>query len=173
MLGRINNMKLRYKIGVGVASTAAVVGLGGAAFAYFTGTGNDTGSAAVGASGNWTVTHGDAVGSAYPGQGSSVITFTITNAGNGNQAIEAGKISTAVVNDGGTPANIEQNTVAVAGCRSGWFTDTLGTPSVAYGTSVAPGDSETVTATITMSDTGNQNACQSKSPDVSLSVAAS
>ena len=54
-MSKIKNMKLRYKIGVGVASTAAVVGAGSAAFAYWTTTGSGGGSDTV-ASSNGTVT---------------------------------------------------------------------------------------------------------------------
>ena len=54
-MSKFKNMKLRYKIGVGVATTAAVVGGAGAAFAYWTAGGSGGGSGTV-AAGNGTVT---------------------------------------------------------------------------------------------------------------------
>lgn len=49
-MSKIKNMKLRYKIGVGVATAGALAGVAGGAFAYWTAAGSGTGSATTGSS---------------------------------------------------------------------------------------------------------------------------
>ncbi|HWE55773.1 MAG TPA: hypothetical protein VG435_09680 [Acidimicrobiales bacterium] len=91
MLGRVKNMKLRYKIGAGVATAAAVVAGGGAAFAYFTTTGSNTGTASTGVAGTWDVENvATAGGALYPAQGSDTISAQVQNpTGHGNQGLKS------------------------------------------------------------------------------------
>ena len=96
-MSKFKNMKLRYKVGVGVASTAALVAAGGAAFAYFTDSGNGTGSATVGSSKNFVVTSSTAGGPMYPGTttGDETVTVHIKNQGSGYQEVHTFTISVA------------------------------------------------------------------------------
>jgi hypothetical protein len=86
MLGRINNMKLRYKIGMGVATTAAVVGMAGGAFAYFSTTSSGPATAGVGTSSNVTLS-GATASDMYPGGPAQSIAFTATNGSPGHQYV--------------------------------------------------------------------------------------
>lgn len=47
-MSKIKDMKLRYKVAAGVATGAAVLGMAGGAFAYWTNSGSGTGSATAG-----------------------------------------------------------------------------------------------------------------------------
>src|SRR5579875_1549017 len=119
-MSKFKNMKLRYKIGVGVASTAAIVAAGGAAFAYFTDSGSGTGQASVGNPGTWTVAqNGTASGAIYPGSGNSAVTFTITNTGAGAQAITSSSKLTAVIGHDSN-GNVTAGGNAVSGCLATW-----------------------------------------------------
>jgi hypothetical protein len=69
----------------GALSTIAVLAAAGAAIAYFTTTGQGTGSAAVGTNAALTIT-GTATSSLYPGT-SSPVTFTANNPSSGHQQI--------------------------------------------------------------------------------------
>jgi hypothetical protein len=166
----MKRFSLKKKIGAVVAVVAIAAGAT-AAFAYFTAAGSGTGQAAVGGTGTWGVAQdGAASGNMYPGQGSSDVTFTITNDGSGNQAIESGQLTATILDDSG---DITENGVAVSGCSASWFTPSVGTPVPGYGTSIAPAGTVSDTVTVTMTDSGtNQNPCQNRTPDVQLSVAA-
>lgn len=169
MLGRIKNMKLRYKIAAGAATGAMILGGGGAAFAYFTGDGNGTGTATVGSTATWSVAKTGISGSMYPGAGSSVVTFTVTNNGSGAQAIESGNLAALVKDDGS--GNITQSGTALVGCLSTWFHASPGTPASGYGVSIAATHSTTDDVTVTMDDSGtNQDVCKGATPDVKLTV---
>jgi hypothetical protein len=66
-----------------VVAIAAAVG----AYAYFTSTGSDSSTAAVGAAAEWTVDADITANTLYPGQGSNYSSGTVTNAGDGNQQL--------------------------------------------------------------------------------------
>jgi hypothetical protein len=163
------------------ATTAIALAGGGAAFAYFTSTGTGTGNASVGSAADWDVTASTPVGTIYPAASqaagtSSVITFTIKNAGSGNQALTSASLTTTHATvDSGTGGDIVTGALpgtAVTGCLASWFDTVLGAPSVAYGTDIAPGATETITVTVWMPDltTTNQSSCEGASPDVTLNV---
>ena len=163
-------------VAIGLAA-GITLGLGGAAFAYFTASGSGTGAAAVGdaSSATWGITQTAELGTMYPGQGSSAITYTITNDGSGNQALEATSLAASVNSDlsGPSAGDVMSNGSAVNGCLASWFTPAIGAPSISYGTSIAPGAAETVIVTVTMSDAASsQDACQGVSPVVSLAASA-
>lgn len=145
---------------------AVVLGIGGVAFAYFTAQGSGTGQATVGTAANWNVTAGGPSGTMYPGQGQTTIVFTVKNVANGNQQDNADSV--AVANDGS--GNVTSNGTAVPGCLATWFTATKGTDN-AQGVDFTPGQSETVTVIVTMSDPNvAQDKCQGVTPDITLAV---
>jgi hypothetical protein len=150
------------------ASAGVALGLTGAALAFFTSTGSGTGQGSVGSATNWTVTAAAVTGGPiYPGQGTEHIPFTITNAGSGNQALQT---AVASVNSG-TGGAITQAGVAVPGCLAADFTATAGAPTPAFGTSIIPTGTASVSVAVTMTDTAvSQNACQGKTPDINLNV---
>jgi hypothetical protein len=161
-------------VAIGLAA-GVTLGLGGAAFAYFTADGSGNAAASVGTAGTWgVVSNGQAVGLMYPGQGTSTDGFTITNLGNGNQAIAASGDLVASVTADPTTGDVVSNGSVVSGCLANWFMPVVGTPSVAYGTSIAPSATESVNVTVTMSDPAgvNQDACEGVSPVVSLAASA-
>ena len=159
-------------VAIGLAA-GITLGLGGAAFAYFTAAGTGTANASVGDTGTWGIVQdGSAVGSMYSGQGSSAISYTITNLGSGNQALQSGDLQAAVYSEP-TTGDVESGTSDVANCLATWFTPSAGTPTVAYGTSIAPNATESVTVTVTMTDAAtSQDACAGVSPVVSLAASA-
>jgi hypothetical protein len=163
---RFRNISRTKKIIAAGATVALTLGIAGTAFAYFTSTGNGTGSATVGSAGAWTVVAGTATGTMYPGAGTSIVPFTVTNAGSGAQAYTT--LTPGVASSGG---NITQGGTPVTGCLSTWFVPVLGTPSVAAGVSIAGGGNFTVSVSVTMTDSlTNQNVCQGKTPDITLGV---
>ena len=92
-MSKFSSMKLRYKVGLGVTTAAAVIAGGGAAFAYFTDTATNTnGNATTGTSAPWSV--GDPVtsGTMYPTSYSSptsdaTMTAVVKNVGLGHQGL--------------------------------------------------------------------------------------
>ena len=162
-------------VAIGLAA-GITLGLGGAAFAYFTAGGTGTANAAVGTSGTWGIVQdGSATGLMYPGEGSSVVNYTITNLGKGNQALVSGDLIAAIVASPGT-SDVEDGSngnADVANCLASWFTPVVGAPSTSYGTSIAPNATESVSVTVTMSDAASsQDVCAGVSPVVSLAASA-
>jgi hypothetical protein len=84
-MSKFSNLKLRYKVGFGLATTAAVLGMAGGAFAYFTDSGSGTGSASVGTSTPFVISGTDSSAN-YPGQ-STDTELSVQNPGSGNQQI--------------------------------------------------------------------------------------
>jgi hypothetical protein len=166
MIARLLKRK-RVLAGLGVVAMLVVAG---SAFAYFTSTGSGTGSATVGSASNWTVTPATATGGPlYPGSGSMVIDYTVTNASSGHQDLTA--TSSTVASSGG---NVTQAGVPVTGCLAAWFTATNTPPTTpgALPQDLAGGASETGGyVTVTMTDAAaNQNVCQGVKPDITISA---
>jgi hypothetical protein len=155
-------------VAVGLAA-GITLGLGGAAFAYFTAAGSGSADAAVGNTGTWGISQvGPAAGAMYPGQGSSAVSYTITNDGSGNQALTGLQASIPAMN-----GDVLSGGNEVVGCLASWFTPTVGTPSVAIGSSITPGKTANVTVTVTMADASvSQDSCVDVSPEVSLAASA-
>ena len=82
---------------VAALSLIAVLAVAGGAYAYFTSTGNGTGSGTVGAATNWGVATTTSGGPLYPGVSATDQTaqLTITNNGSGKQELNAFTISVA------------------------------------------------------------------------------
>lgn len=134
------------RIAAVVLSGAVILGTGGIAAAYFTSTGAGSGSASVGSASNWTVAvTSDTSNALLPGSGSETLSYTITNASAGAQALTG---VTATVGDSG-------------GCLGTWFTAVASAPTPATGASIASGGTATGTVVVTLNDSGgNQDACQ-------------
>jgi hypothetical protein len=154
-----------------VVVLCAIVALAvaGSAYAYFTSTGTGTDqTAAVGSATNFNVTFGTATGAMFPGSGTDTIPYTVTNAGSGSQQLHA--ISAVVAAD--VSGNITSSGTAVVGCLAVWFTATPPTiTAVTLNPSPAAGSTSTGNVTVAMVDSGtNQNVCQGKTPDITISA---
>jgi hypothetical protein len=153
------------RIVVAGIATAVVLGSASAAFAYFTASGSGTGSASTGSTGTWSVTQASTTGTMYPGSGSSVITFNVKNTGTGDQQYST---ATAAVNS--SSSDITQSGTALSGCLASWYSASV-TSDPDLSTKVAGGATVQVQVTVSMpSDSVNQNACESATPDVTLSI---
>ena len=155
-MSKIKNMKLRYKVGLGVATGAAILAGGGAAFAYLSETGHVS---ATGGTGTVTPSHGTSVsaitwsaGTAtglVPGSTSQNVTITLSDPN--PYSVNIGSWTFAVSSVSG-PTGCADNTVALL---SGSAT-TPATFVVPTGVSTA-----TVTVPVTMADstTIDQSKC--------------
>jgi hypothetical protein len=165
-----NIFTTRRRIIIAGITTAAVLGTGGAAFAYFAASGSGTGSAVVGTAGTWTVSAGtESGGPLYPdGTSSETITFTVTNSGSGQQ--EFTTATAAMGKDGNGFATVGGN--PIGNCYAVWFDPTVTSDSSAN-TEIAPNGTATVVVTVKMpaDNTDNQTACAGKTPDITLNIA--
>jgi hypothetical protein len=155
--------KRRLVATLGVAgSLALAVG----AYAYFTSNGSGTGPATVGAASNWTVTVAAATGGPlYPGAGSQSLAYTVTNPSSGHQQLSS-TTAEVVATAGGW---IKSAGVEVPGCAASGFTAENTSPAAQ---NLAGGATAAGSVVVTMQDTlTNQNACQSKTPDIMVSAA--
>jgi hypothetical protein len=156
-------MRLKKKSKTAIACVA-IVGLtsSGVAYAYWTTSGNGSGSATTGTSSAFVVTTDSATGGPLtPGGPSETVGFHINNPNSGVQHLTT--VAVTVANSGGTAWT------AVTGCSS--LDYTVGVPTFTAG-DLAPGASATGTVTITMNNLGSpQDAC--KTVAVPLYVAAS
>jgi hypothetical protein len=184
---------------IGLAAGLAL-GAAGIAAAYFTSTGNGTGSASVGTATNWSVVQASSTGTMYPcgatpltaacSTDQATVTYTITNNSSGNQLLTYSDLQTAIDNDGGSPANIltggtnhQSNAdtystsnltgfTAVSGCQSGWFGSEVDSLNGAQANvDVAASGTATVVVTVGLEDANAvQNNCELQTPDVDLWV---
>lgn len=154
---------------VGITA-ALVLASGGAAYAYFTTSGSGNGTADIGSAGTWTVTQdGSPSGDMYPGAGSSVITFSVTNNSSGDEQYSS---ATPTVNSD-LSGNILQSSTPVTGCLAAWFTAVVtpnGDPHL--GEDVGPGNTVQVTVKVTMPADANddQTICAGSEPTVNLAI---
>ncbi len=174
---------------IGLAA-GLVLGLPGAASAYFTSTGTGSGSGSVGTATNWACLPPPPVGPLYPGDASSDQTVAVTitnNATQGYQAIDSYTISVGTTNvDGSEGTWTATNSAAVAASASTNEESTCSSADFALGTNatagsytvtlatpldLAAGDSHTYDVNLAMIDTGvAQDACQGESPALYVSV---
>jgi hypothetical protein len=155
--------RIRRKRSIAALSVVAVLALAGGAYAYFTSTGTGTGSAKVGSALPFTVAPAAATGSMYPGAGTSVINYTVTNTSTGHQQLNT---TTATVASSG--GNVTSGAVPVSGCLASWFTPT-NTPPAAV--NLAGGGTATGSVSVAMTDSGtNQNVCQGVTPDITINA---
>lgn len=178
-MSKFSNLKLRYKIGVGVATGAVILGAAGGAFAYFTTNGSSTGTGAVGSTStanDWTVAVTNSSTAMYPGGTADTLPFTITNSVNGFEGLQT--IAVSVAPDAAH---------ATAGCQASWYTVSVSGTDTAGTNSSTTSDSETFTLTavddiahngvyhgtvnLVLTDTGgNQNSCQGDVPVVTVTA---
>ena len=133
----------RLAIILAVAAVAIAVPIG--AFAYFSTTGEGSGTATVGSATGIQLssTGQDVTGTLYPGGSDASVTVLVENLGDGAQYV--GDVSGTVTDNGG--------------CLGAWFE----VDTVAVATNLAKGADTTATTAIRMLDSGtNQNACQGK-----------
>lgn len=159
----------RRRLAIAAATTALALAGGTAAYAYFTSTGSGTGSATVGTAGTWTVTAGEPSGGPlYPGSGSEVIEFTVTNSGSGDEEFSAAT-PTVPVYDSTTDAETSADD-DISGCTATWFSvEVSSDPDM--NTEIGPGDSVDVDVTVTLTDADtDQDACEDAAPAVLLSI---
>jgi hypothetical protein len=133
---------------IGVIALAAVVG----GYAYWTTTGDGTGSGTVGSAGQYTVTVSFPSGQLHPG-GNVAVTGTITN--NTTSALYVSGVA-------------QQSVTASGSCNAGWFTFS-GTVTGGAQTLAANGGSTGYTGTLSMDETGtNQDVCQGATVDLTV-----
>lgn len=155
---------------IGVLAVIGLLAVAGTAIAYFTSTGNGTGSAAVGTSTHWTVgeTGSPSGGPLYPDHaigGSNVQTdnYTVTNPGSGSQNLS--QVVVSVATSTGAAWSSQANNLEPA-CNASDFSvggNAVGTP---WTDSSLAGDyqasaSRSGTVSVEMIDNGaNQDNCQ-------------
>ncbi len=136
-----------------IIALAAILTLAGtgAAFAYWTASGNGVGEATTGTSTAFTIVGADADGDLLPGGPGQTVEFTVTNPGDSAQTLNL--VTVQLAGAGGavwTPTD---------GCLPGDYTAAV-TTDPAYG-SIAAGGQLTGTVTVTLADTeANQDACK-------------
>jgi hypothetical protein len=142
------------RIGIIATSVAAVLIGGGVAVAFWTTSGNGTGSAAVGTTGTVTIAQTNTVGGLYPGGPAQALQFSVTN--NGSSPVVVSNVTVAI-----DPATSN----FTGTCTAGDFALTQGS---ATGQPVNPGAGNAVTQAVwgggwstAMLDSGsNQNDCK-------------
>ncbi len=146
---------------IAIAAILTVSGAG-AAFAYWTSTGNGVGAATTGESVAFTVTSEPAVGTIAPGGAGQTVAFTVTNPGATAQQLTT--VTVTLATEYGAPW------VPIDGCLAADYTATV-TTAPAAGDIPAAGSVEGI-ATVTLANTAaNQDACQGQ--DVPLYFLAS
>jgi hypothetical protein len=151
---------------IGLAA-GLLLGAGGAAFAYFTATGNGSGTGLTGSTTAWTVNSPTPTGGPlYPDVGAETFAFTVTNNSNGSQGLNA-VVATV------SPHN--------AGCDAAWYSvaidaqsPTATTQTETYGSpiNVQVGNNQPVSVVVTLPNltTVDQSACKGDTPNVKLSA---
>lgn len=133
-------------------TTAALVAVGGgAAFAYWTSTGNGTGAAQTGTTEPFTVTETEVTGGPLsPGGPSQTVEFDVTHAGTGVQRLNS--VVVKVANADGSAWT------SVTGCSAADYT--VGTAAITGG-DIAANATKSGTVTITMNNLEtNQDGCK-------------
>jgi hypothetical protein len=133
-----------------IAAVGGAVGLAvaiaGGAFAYFTSSGNGTGSGTVGQSANWSVAQTSSSGTLYPcgattfASGCSgdqeTLTFTITNNDAGAQLLTYSNLQTAIDSATGTETPTAHTDIVTGGTNSQPNSDTNPTSNLTGATAV-------------------------------------
>ncbi len=145
-------LELTTKLKVVLVAGTMTLATAGAAYAYWTTTGNGAGSATTGTSSAFQVTTDAATGAALsPGGSSQTVAFHVKNNNAGTQ-----RLRTVTV----TVANADASAwTSAPGCSAADFT--VGTAAFTAG-DVASGATTNGTVTVTMDNTGsNQDGCKS------------
>lgn len=144
-------MHISRKAKVAAGVVVACLAISGAAFAYFTTTGEGQVAGAVGTSTALTIT-GTSASTLYPGT-TSEVSFSVDNPSTGNQFV--------------TTIHLDSVTTSVAECLGSWFT----MPDVTANQDIAPGgEAITATGTLTMANENvSQDACKNATMTLNLS----
>lgn len=143
------------RLAVAGATVAMVAAGAGAAFAYFTTTGNSTVTATVGNAGSWTVSGVTlGAGTMYPGEGSQAVSSAAVKNpdGNGNQGLASLTVQITGVTEGAPGTNAAYSSETACGISdfqlaetANWVVSTTtdtndtGTYTLASVTDIAPG----------------------------------
>ncbi len=146
---------MKNKRAVALASAIAVLAAASAAFAYFTSTGSGTATATVGSSQALTV-NGTTSGAIYPG-GSTTVSFTAANPASGHAYLATIHLASVSVDSSHST------------CTTSWFSmpDVSASQDIPGG---ASGATVTATGTLSMSNSGNQDACQGATLTLNLTT---
>lgn len=155
-------------VAIGLAA-GLTLGVGGAAFAYFSSTGSGTGQASTGSSAGLDIsqTGGSSdVTNLLPGGSAQTIHYSVKN--NTTSAETVGQVTVAVTGvTSGSLTGTDSQGNPITPCSTSYYHITQG---AALNTDLQPGQSASGTATIAMSDGGvNQDNCQAPNGVVSLS----
>ena len=139
-------MQFSRKVKVAAGAAAACLAISGAAFAYFTTTGEGEVEGAVGTSTELTIT-GSSASTLYPGT-TSVVSFVVDNPSTGNQFV--------------TTIHLDSVTTSHVDCLGTWFT----MPDVNANQDIDPdGEAIDATGTLTMANAAvSQDACKLRHP---------
>lgn len=169
-----------------IATAAVTLIAAGGAVAYFTGaTGSGDGSGTVGTSAQWAVSvtgtptfNPNALSAIYPGNGTEVIPFTVTNNGNGTQnlasvtyAVKSDTSGTSTTNSNYGDA-MKADGTDIAGCLASWFT-VVGDSGNATPGAIAHGGTYSGSVDLSMPNntSTDQSACKSAAPVVTVTAA--
>jgi hypothetical protein len=159
-----------------VGAVAAVVLVGGSAYAYFTSSSTGTAATTVGSASSWLITGSGGTGSPsasagamYPGVGTLTVSYAAKNpTGGGTQHLNSAAVT--VSNDGsGNILDTNNSNAPKVGCLASWFTVNNG--GAAPAADVAPGSSVDGSATVSMTNAAvSQDSCQGVKPQVTITV---
>lgn len=155
------------KVAAIAAAAGLTLGLGGAAFAYFTAQGNGSGTGLVGSTTAWTVNSPTPTGGPlYPDVGAETFAFTVTNNSNGSQGLNA---VTATVTPHNAGCDASWYHVAIDGVASG---ATTATETYSSPINVQVGNDVPVSVVVTLPNltTTDQSACEGDTPNVELAA---
>jgi hypothetical protein len=147
-------MRKSRKIAIVAGSTVGALAIGGVAFAYWTSTGDGSGSATTGTSSSFVVTTDAATGGPLtPGGPSETVAFHVHNPSTGDQNLSA--VAATVKNADGTSWTLG------LGCSAADYTVSAPTFTDGGLGDMAPGADVSGTVTITMNNlASNQDPCQ-------------
>jgi len=164
-----------YKKRLAAVAFIGALAVTGVAVAYFTGgSGNVTANGTVGSSSAWTVAAGTPTWSGtltalYPGatNDTELIPFTATNNGKGDEAVTNVSITMPTLNGDVTSGGVE-----ITGCKAAWFTAAGDASNPALPDDIASGSAYSGKVDLTMQNVTNasQDACQGKTPAVTITV---
>jgi hypothetical protein len=166
-----------YKKRLAVVAFVGALAITGVAVAYFTGgSGNVTGAGSVGSPSALGVTTGTPTWSGsltalYPGAANNTefLPFTVTNNGNGHQAVATITASLPAETNG----DAETVTGAdIPGCLASWFTASVDSSNPSLPSDLAPAGTYSGKIDLVMPDnaTTNQNACKGMAPAVTITA---
>jgi hypothetical protein len=142
---------------IGLAAGLAL-GVGSAAFAYFSSTGSGAGTGTVGISAGLDIAQTNTVSGILPDAATHEIDYTVTNNNSGSEAVHQVTVTVASVTGAGTATGTDSLGNPIDACTPSLFTVVQGSPLDANLAHLGTADG---TATVALSDDGNnQDNCQ-------------